>query len=630
MKRSATFARLGLAAALLAPGCDQAAPPPAPASVLDADLVALEKAVAWPDPVVGTVVTLGNIYMAKGLQNRGRTYFEARVAETPGDGVFLAYAGLFRAQTALQQPLLSRVSWVEDAIETLDEAVELDDTLPRFLRAVTFARLPERFDVAEDAIAELEILLRDEDVSFLFTDNVTESTRQALLRQGWQAMALAAQTAGRGGLAEEAWAKASARAQSPNDLLVGTNYSVDGVDGFRFARPTLEEVRPGLWLTHGYDFGDMAFIQTDAGIVAVDAGTHLENAARALEDVRAAGAQGPVHTVFLTHAHWDHIGGLDGLLEPGTQVIAQSHFADELEIVNEAAVDYTWFFGERTVREERYGPLYDVTPDLLVEETLDIPIGGVSFRMHAFAGGETEDQLLIELPEEGIIFVGDAFMPYLGAPFVGEGSPDDLLATIDVLIDLEPSLLLHGHPPLTERYTADILEPLSAALHEARAQTVRGIIDRKPVVEIVREDPMPDVLRDHPAAVLPAFVLRPQFIQRLHRIRTGYWQPEGEGLVLVSEGEWATAMDMLAGEDDVRWAEVVAGLVTRGEHELAWRMAERGLLRHPDSATLEGLRVRALGGLRMKYQQFNPFKFIVFSELADRPTAPLACGGPEC
>jgi len=35
----------------------------------------------------------------------------------------------------------------------------------------------------------------------------------------------------------------------------------------------------------------------------------------------------PITHVILTHAHWDHIGGLAGLKAPGTQVIAQAKFA---------------------------------------------------------------------------------------------------------------------------------------------------------------------------------------------------------------------------------------------------------------------------------------------------------------
>ena len=49
--------------------------------------------------------------------------------------------------------------------------------------------------------------------------------------------------------------------------------------------------------------------------------------------------------MILTHAHWDHVGGLAAFTGPGTRVIAQARFADELRIVNETGVPFRYFFG---------------------------------------------------------------------------------------------------------------------------------------------------------------------------------------------------------------------------------------------------------------------------------------------
>lgn len=615
--------------ALVGPSCDQAAAPaPGPIQV-DSELSALERAAQWPNPSISTIISLQTIYTAKGQDRRGYEFFSSLHREHPDDPVFLAFTGVFGARSAQQEPLLDRVDWVQESIARLDEAVVLDDTLPRFLRAVTLARLPDRFEVADYAIDELDALLTRED-SFLWSDAVSVQNRQALLRQGWQAMALAAQTAQRPELAQRAWARAGTSPARSGEPILGTNYSVDGAEGFRFAPPSIWSPLPWVHVAQGYDFGDIAFIETEAGLVVVDAGTHPGNAQRALDDVRSLGVTGPVHTVLLTHAHWDHIGGLDGVLEPGTQTIGQAKFAEELAIVNESGIDYTWFFGERTARTRPYGPLYDVVPDRLIDAPTALSIGGVDFMLHPVAGGETEDALLVELPESGLLFVGDAFMPYLGAPFVGEGSADGLLATIDTILGLEPSLLVHGHPPLTDAWTIEILPAFRDAMAEIRDHTLRGIIDGRDVAEIVRDAPFPELLREHPDAVIPVFVVRRPFIQRLHRARTGYWQSGGEGLTLATEDEWALAMDLLAGQDETRWVAAVTSLVSRGDLPLAWRFARRGLVAHPDSVALEALRLRALDGLREKYQQFNPFKFIVFSELADTPTAALACTDAQC
>src|SRR5262249_2846283 len=133
----------------------------------------------------------------------------------------------------------------------------------------------------------------------------------------------------------------------------------------------------------------------------------------ALEAVRRISSQ-PITHVILTHAHWDHIGGLAALTGPGTRGIAQSRFADELRVINEAGVPFRYFFGEGARRR------YDVVPDQLVDRRETLTVGGRELVLYPVHGGETADALLIHLPGTGVLFVGDVFMPYLGAPFLPE------------------------------------------------------------------------------------------------------------------------------------------------------------------------------------------------------------------
>ena len=58
----------------------------------------------------------------------------------------------------------------------------------------------------------------------------------------------------------------------------------------------------------------------------------------------------PITHVLVTHAHWDHIGGLPVLRGPSTQVVAQARFADELRVVNETGVPFRYFVGKAARR----------------------------------------------------------------------------------------------------------------------------------------------------------------------------------------------------------------------------------------------------------------------------------------
>ena len=600
--------------ATLTLACGAEAPAP-PRLEPDSDLASLQRAARWPNREPSTLTTLAALYSSTGHDSDGYAFFSELVEAEPENGTLLAVRAMMRAQMAGQIELTSRVAWVETAIAELDRAVELDPNLPRYLRAIVFSNLPARFETARRAAEEIEDFI-DDPGFFLATDVVPTTTRDSLVRQAYQALGRARDVLGETEQADRAWAMAGGRPDDPDAPLLVTGFSVNATDGFRFVAPELVPVAPDVHVARGYDFADIAFVQTSEGVVVIDAGTSEANAARALADYRREVTDAPIHTVFVTHAHWDHIGGLAAVREPGTRVVAQTRFAAELARVNAAGRDYAWFFGEALEEVPDDVPLFTVEPDVVVGEDQVVVIGAHRFALYPVGGGETEDALLIHLVGPDIVFVGDAFMPYLGSPFIGEGSPEALIDVIERLIALGPDTLVHGHGVLTELFTAENLDPMRRSLLELRRLVRLGVRESRPLAEILHSALLPDLLQDHPSAVLPVYVIRQGFVQRLHREMTGYWQPDGSGIEVVGEDAWASALDLLAGSDEGRWGEVVASLNRGGDFALAHRLAERGVRAHPESERLRAGRIRALRGLRERYQSTNPFKLIIYSQQA--------------
>ena len=122
-------------------------------------------------------------------------------------------------------------------------------------------------------------------------------------------------------------------------------------------------------------------------------------------------------------------------------------------------------------------------------------------------------------------------------------------------------------------------------------------------------------LARHPDAVLPFLLMRENLVKRVYHERTGYWKTDGEGIETFSRAEQATALDLVAGGSAEALTQAVTTLIDRGDLALGLRLAELGLMRHAGHQDLVAARQRALTGLRLK-NQFNPFKFIVYSELA--------------
>jgi len=153
---------------------------------------------------------------------------------------------------------------------------------------------------------------------------------------------------------------------------------------------------------------------------------------------------------------------------------------------------------------------------------------------------------------------------------------------------------------LTENFTIEALTGLEPALTELREFALARIGENMPLPHILDLGYLPALLRDHPTAVVPYLVTRDCFIARLYHQRTGYWQPDGQGLDARSPEEKAAALDLLAGEKAGAFGYAGATLADQGDLALALEILTPGLLRHPDSRELAELRhmakLDALGG----------------------------------
>src|SRR5215470_17947986 len=574
--------------------------------VPDLELDALKEAVRWPKADVTAVMMLAGRFMAGRRDAEGLAYFQDRATSEPGRGLFLALEGVFQARRADSVSLFRRVAWVNDAVAKLDRAVALEPGLPRYLRGVVLAGLPARFGKAQAAVEDLTWVL----------DN-KERFPAGLQRGAYYGLAQAYTTLGREAQAKDAVARSGTSRLDPTQPVFIADFSLSARDGFRFRPPRLVELAPGVHVAQGFDFGDIGFVSTDEGIVAIDAGTTEENARAALQALRRVTSR-PVTHVILTHAHWDHIGGLGALLESNPQVIAQAAFADELRIVNGTGVPFKYFFGTTGG-----GHRYDVQPHHLVRAQETVTAGGTRLVLYPAHGGETADALLIHVPDRGVLFVGDAFMPYLGAPFVAEGSAEGLFETMALIRSLQPSVLVHGHPPLTDIFTVKALPAIEPALRELHQRVRTAVGDGRTLADILHDNILPVSLREHPTAVMPYLVMRDNFVKRVYHLSTGYWKPDGEGMEVLAPAEWAAALDLLGGHREDAFVRSVRALAERGDDVLALKLAQVGLVRYPTSEALVALRRRALDSMRLRHQQLSPFKFIIYSEWAGAELSPV-------
>jgi hypothetical protein len=145
---------------------------------------------------------------------------------------------------------------------------------------------------------------------------------------------------------------------------------------------------------------------------------------------------------------------------------------------------------------------------------------------------------------------------------------------------------------------------------------------------MLHEDYLPESLQETPRAVIPYLIVRDHFLERLHRQNAGYWQADGEGIETITREEWAAVLGQFGDGSDTSFIRVAQGLLERGDAPLALRVAELGLVGHPASSGLTTARKQALSMLLDRYNSADPFRFIVYSQWAQRGLAPVVAEEP--
>jgi len=572
--------------------------------VKDRNTEALKEAASWPGADRATLVTLATVLAATGADQEGAEYFEILAASQPDQVLPLTLAGYFQVRAGQD---------IAAGVAKLDDAASRDLGPAQYYRGLALSALPAPAGHAEQAVADLEFVLAVRDQ---FPSN--------MIRAVYHGLASAYAAAGKPEMAAQA-AEASGLSSAPAQTRLQFNGGwMSAAEGFHMAAPRLAEVTPGVQVAHAYDFGDFAFVRTDAGVVAIDAGTAPHRVRAALSD--AGIDAGDISQVILTHAHFDHAGGISAVAGPSTTVIAQAGFPAELQRQHGNAFPFRYFTGNAGGSGDSHASVRpaDITVDQLIAERTRVSIGGTEFILYPVTGGETGDALMVYLPASGVLFTGDVMMPYLGAPFFAEGSPDGLLDVLALIAELGPRQLVHGHILLTELFTTETVHGLLSALTELRDESLARISRGHTLTEVLDANVLPNLLREHPAAVGPFLVVREHFVQRLNQQHSGYWQPDGSGLEPVSTAQRAAALDLLAGGKPERFADAARDLLAQRDAALALEIATAGLTCHPQNDDLAQLRLEALYRLMERYQLQDPFRFLIYAELAGVEIGPVA------
>jgi len=568
-------------------------------------------------------------YSSANRQQEGAEFFSERLKEfeprltDPQKALYLSAIGLLRAQDASNVSLLHRIGYVKQTIAILDEAKRLSAGkifVVNWISGVVRAQLPRFFGQPKVAYAELTWCL----------ENADRAPNAGWTREVYYQLARLEEGNGEQSKAQD-HLRHSGYAGFDRQITLTTPFSEESASGGTFASRRIAEIVPKkVYVLTGFEFTEYYFIVSDDGreLISIDAGTRPDSAKAAYEALQKYAPNLPeLTTVFITHAHWDHVGGHKFFrsLNPRVRLYGRTNYQEELsKELNAPGVFTKEFFGEHFSLDD----VGSYKPDVGIDHRTDVKVGGTHFELIPIQGGETADGMFVFMPDQGVMFVGDFIMPYLGAPFVEEGNLQGLLDSIDVLVARSPRVLLHGHEPLTRNFASTaMLAQLKGELIWLRERVLESVRrgDERSRVHQANLIP-PDLLAGRPDVFQPYILMREHVIDRLYDQTVGYWHADLYGLDHLGTADRAELLVDYLGMSDKQVAKAAERMAADGKYELAASLLESTGDRFAGSDSIKRAKKLVYLKLMEKNQNTDPFKFFIYSGKSGEQTPQTMTG----
>ena len=348
-------------------------------------------------------------------------------------------------------------------------------------------------------------------------------------------------------------------------------------------RKDIIELAPGVWTAVGYAASTVHMIEGASTVTIIDTTETTQAAENILAEFRKL-TDKPIARIILTHSHRDHISGAAIFNEGQDIPILASHlFQSDLVDVDETRIAPNAALMRRTKMQFGIGLPDDqrislgvgpgdrpmkgmgagfLPPTDLIEQDCDIDLDGVRARL-IHAPGETDDHIVVWLPDYEILFCGDNWYHAFPNLYAIRGTPyRDFQAwanTLTMLSELNAKTLAAGHtrPVFGAQNVHEVLTTTRDAILHVMQFTADGLDKGLSLDDICSTLTLPDAIADKPW--LKEFYGKASWSARAFAVGTlGWYDGNPTHLGTLSSATRAAHMAQLAGGVDKLWAQAQA------------------------------------------------------------------------
>ena len=248
------------------------------------------------------------------------------------------------------------------------------------------------------------------------------------------------------------------------------------------------------WLqgTGGWGWSNAGLVVGDGASLLVDTLFDLPLTRAMLDGLAPLTAGAPIATLVNTHANGDHCYGNELVAE--AEIVASEATAEEMaEVTPEmlgalsAADGPTGELFRRFFGEFDFGGITVTPPTRTFSDRLGLDVAGRRVDLVEVGPAHTRGDTIVHVPDDGVVFTGDiCFIE--GTPIVWAGPLSGWVDALDLIVDLDPAVVVPGHGPVTD--VAGVLrvrDYLTWVDGEARARHDRGMTAEEAARDIARD-----------------------------------------------------------------------------------------------------------------------------------------------